>query len=219
VKRRFSTSWELAIGVVAYGLYLLVGRAVRTPEGRRRARRNGERILALERRLGIAVEAALQQRLLRRPRLVHALNAGYVAFNVTITAGWLWRMFTRRDVDYHALRRACVISYVAPQPVLLLFPTEPPRRLDGFVDTIAHLARIDIESPRLVRLYNPVAAMPSMHCAFAVVTAASMADRRHPLSTVYPPFVALVVVATGNHYVLDVVAGVALGLAARRLSG
>jgi len=216
--RRFSRKRELAIFVGGYGAYLLVRRAVFTPEGRRRARRNGERILALERRLGLAVEEPVQRRLLRRPRLVHALNVGYAAFNVTLTAGWLWRLFQRGDSGYHPLRRACVISYLAPQPVFLLFPTEPPRRLDGFVDTIAHLSRIDIESPGLVRFYNPVAAMPSLHCAFAVVTAASMAERSNPLSLAYPPLVALAVVATGNHYVLDVVGGFALGLAARKLS-
>jgi membrane-associated phospholipid phosphatase len=129
-------------------------------------------------------------------------------------------MFHRHDRGYHALRRACVISYLAPQPIFLLFPTEPPRRLDGegFIDTIAHLANIDIESPLLVRFYNPVAAMPSLHCAFAVVTAASLAERKSPLSLAYPPVVALAVVATGNHYVLDVVGGLALGLLARRLS-
>ena len=216
---KFSRRRELAIAVAGYGIYLLVRRAVCTAEGRRRARRNGERILALERRLGLALEAPVQRWFLRRPRLVHALNAGYAAFNVTLTVGWLWRLFMRSDDGYYALRRAAVIAYLAPQPIFLLFPAEPPRRLDGFVDTVSDLGPVSLDSPLLVRFYNPVAAMPSLHCAFAVVTAGSMAERSNPLSRAYPPLVALAVVATGNHYLLDVVGGAALGLVARRLAG
>ena len=83
---------------------------------------------------------------------------------------------------------------------------------------------IDIEHPHLVRFYNPVAAMPSHHVAFAVVSGAGIAMRaRSPLARAawraYPALVAVVVIATGNHYVLDVPAGAALGAAARALTG
>ena len=71
-----------------------------------------------------------------------------------------------------------------------------------------------------MRLYNPVAAMPSHHVAFAMVTGLGMARHaRNPLmrafGIVYPAAVSLVVVATGNHYTLDVIAGAALGVVAR----
>ena len=65
----------------------------------------------------------------------------------------------------------------------------------------------------LVRFYNPVAAMPSLHVAFAVVTGAEIASalglRRSVRSAAraYAPLVATVVAGTGNHYVLDAVAG------------
>jgi membrane-associated phospholipid phosphatase len=71
-------------------------------------------------------------------------------------------------------------------------------------------------------LYNPIAAMPSHHVAFAVVTGEGLAMRaRTRLGRVwrgYPPLVALVVLGTGNHFVVDVAAGAALGALARRLS-
>ena len=71
-----------------------------------------------------------------------------------------------------------------------------------------------------MRLYNPIAAMPSHHVAFAMVTGLGMARYgRNPLvrafGIVYPAAVSLVVVATGNHYTLDVIAGAVLGAAAR----
>jgi len=102
----------------------------------------------------------------------------------------------------------------------LAFPTEPPRALDGFVDTLSEVSGFDLEHPFLVRLYNPVAAMPSLHVAFAVVTGTAIAERARtrPVKTaayLYPALVTAVVAATGNHYVLDAAVGAALGAAAR----
>jgi hypothetical protein len=81
----------------------------------------------------------------------------------------------------------------------------------------------DLEHPLLVRFYNPVAAMPSLHVAFAVVTGAAIAERTDSRAVkaaayAYPPLVSLVVAATGNHYVLDAVGGAALGAAARSVA-
>jgi hypothetical protein len=214
---------ELGVGLLVYAVYLLVGRIVLRRDGRVRARRNGERVVALERRLGVDVEPALQRTLLRFPRTLHGLNVGYALFNVTLTVGWLVVLHRRRDPGFESLRRACLITHLGAQPAFLLFPTAPPRVLEGFVDTLAEVSGFDLEHPQLVRLYNPVAAMPSLHVAFAVVTAGAIADRAsstlgRAASHAYPPLVSLVVAGTGNHYVLDAVAGAALGAAARRVA-
>ena len=222
--RTFSLRREVTLGLAVYGLYLLVRALVLRSDGRARARRNAERIVAVEKGLGIGVEPALQRAVLRFPRTVHGLNVGYAAFNVTLTVGWLLLLYRRRDPAYHDLRRACQGAYVAAQPIFLLFPTEPPRALEGFVDTMSEVSGFDLEHPVLVRLYNPVAAMPSLHVAFAVLTGAAIAERAESrvvksAAYVYPPLVAFIVAATGNHYVLDAVAGAALGFAARRALG
>jgi hypothetical protein len=205
-----------------YALYLLVARHVLRRDGRTRARRNGERIVALEERLGIGVEPAVQRSLLRYPRLVHGLNAGYGLFNVTLTVGWLVLLYRRRDERFHRFRRTCLLAHVGAQPVFSLLPAAPPRVLDGFVDTMSEVSGLDLEHPVLVRFYNPVAAMPSLHVAFAVVTGAEIAARSDSVlvrsaARAYAPLVATVVAGTGNHYVLDAVAGAALGAIARRL--
>ena len=221
--RRFSFRREVALGLSVYGLYLLVGRLVLRRNGRARARRNAERVVALEERLGMHVEPAVQRALLRFPRLVHGLNVGYGLFNVTLTVGWLVVLFRRREPGYHGFRRACLLAHVGAQPLFLLFPTAPPRVLDGFVDTLSEVSGLDLEHPFLLRFYNPVAAMPSLHVAFAVVTGAEIAERSGSVvvrtaARAYAPLVATVVAGTGNHYALDAVAGAALGAAARRLS-
>lgn len=223
MSRRLSPRREITLGLLVYAVYLLVRWLVLRGDGRARARRNAERIVSLQERVGLDVEPVVQRAVLRFPRAVHGLNVGYAAFNVTLTVGWLALLFRRRDPEYHRLRRACVLAYLGAQPVFLLYPTEPPRALEGFVDTLSEVSGFDLEHPFLVRLYNPVAAMPSLHVAFAVLTGAAIAERAgssaaKAAALAYAPLVSLVVVATGNHYVLDAVAGGALGAAARSVA-
>lgn len=216
-------SWprEVAIGLGTYAAYLAVRRRVWTSEGRFRARRNALRVVAVEGCLGVALERGVQATALRRPRLVQALNVGYGVANVGFTLALLIMRFRARDARYHRVRRQVVLAHAGALPVFLLFPVAPPRALPGFVDTIAAVSRVDLEHPRLVRLYNPIAALPSQHVSLAVVTSGALADRARgrpgrAVAWTYPLAVGLVVVATGNHYVLDVAAGAALGAVARR---
>jgi hypothetical protein len=154
---------------------------------------------------------------------VHGLNVGYALFNVSFTVGWLVLLYRRRDPAFGRLRRACVLAHVGAQPVFLLFPVAPPRVLEGFVDTLSEVSGVDLEHPFLVRFYNPVAAMPSLHVAFATLTGAAIAERAESgavraAAYAYAPLVSLVVAGTGNHYVLDAVAGAALGAAAKGIA-
>ncbi len=211
------------IGLGVYAAYLLARQAKLRSGGRERAARNAERLVALERRLGVHVEPALQRALLPRRRLVAGLNVAYVTLNVAFTVGWLALLFRRRDPEFHRLRRAAVLAALGAQPVSLLFPVAPPRTLDDFVDTIAEVSGFDIDRGLVAELYDPIAAMPSIHVAFAVVTAAGVAEAAHSPWTraaapAYPPLVALVVFVTGNHYVLDAVGGGALAAAGLRMA-
>jgi membrane-associated phospholipid phosphatase len=64
---------------------------------------------------------------------------------------------------------------------------------------------------------NPVAAMPSLHVAFAVLVAVMIAGRLRSrwrwLLALYPVAMGFTLVYTGEHYVLDLLAGVAYALA------
>lgn len=221
--RRFSARREMAVGLGVYASYLLVRKLVVTPTGSRKAGANAERIVGLERRLGIHVEPKLQAALLPRRRLVAGLNVAYATLNVGLTVGWLMRLFHRRDPQFHRLRRAAVLATFGAQPVFLFFPVAPPRTLDHFVDTIADVSGFDLDSGLIAKLYDPIAAMPSIHVTYSVVMAAGIAETSRSalaraLAPAYPPLVALVVFVTANHYVLDAVAGATLGLAALRVA-
>jgi hypothetical protein len=221
--RRFSGRREVAIGLGVYALYLLAAHRKRGESGRAHAVANAARVVALERRLGIHVEPRLQALLLPRRRLLAVLNLAYVTLNVGLTVGWLMRLYAERHPEFHRLRRAAVLTSLGAQPVFVLFPCAPPRGHEAFVDTIADVSGIDLDSGLVSRLYDPLAAMPSIHLAYAVVTAAGIAGASRSralrrLAPGYPPLVALIVFVTANHYVLDAVAGAALGGLALRVS-
>jgi diacylglycerol O-acyltransferase / wax synthase len=222
-ERRFSGKREVAIGLGVYALYLLASRRKRGEAGQLQAARNAERVVALERRLGIHVEPRLQRLLLPNRRLLGVLNVAYVVSNAALTVGFLMRLYARRHPEFHHFRRAAVLTTLACQPVFYFFPCAPPRSLDHFVDTIADVSGIDLDSGAVAQLYDPLAAMPSIHVAYAVVTAAGVSvaaesPALRALAPAYPPLVAAVVFVTANHYVLDAVAGAAIAGAALRLS-
>ncbi len=89
-------------------------------------------------------------------------------------------------------------------------PTAPPRLIEGygFVDTINQYAQVTHDSALVKIFINPYAAIPSMHCAFALMIGATGAlIARHPITRifwcVYPLFVLFVVIVTANHFWLD----------------
>lgn len=217
-----TTRRELAIGIGGYAAYLAARHRVWNDAGRERAQRNSARVIAVEKRAGVFVEQRVQAAAGRWPRFAHVLNVGYAAANVTLSIGWLYLLFERGDVAYTRERRAVVAAWSGAIPVFAAFPVAPPRKVDGFIDTLLEHG-IDIERPGLVRWFNPIAAMPSYHVAFSTVTGVGLAGRaRSPLGRLawraYPGAVAAIVVATGNHYVADVAAGAALGALARRIT-
>ena len=213
---------EAGFALAAYGAYLLVRRMVWNDSGRRRAADNTTRLVDAERRVGLHIEPRVQQAALRFPRVVDIANAGYAAGNVALSVGWLMVMFHKGDAAYRDERRAAMIAFLGALPMFAIFPTAPPRTLDAFVDTLAERG-FSLDHPRLIRFYNPIAAMPSHHVAFATVTGFGLASRasgkwRRRGWRGYPAAVALVVIATGNHFVADVAGGAVLGAVARRLS-
>jgi diacylglycerol O-acyltransferase / wax synthase len=221
--RRFSGKREVAIGLGVYALYLLASRRKRGDAGRLQAAKNAERVVALERRLGIHVEPMLQELLLPHRRLLSVLNVAYVVSNAALTVGWLMRLYARRHPEFHRFRRAAVVTTLVCQPIFYFFPCAPPRSLDHFVDTIADVSGFDLDSGAVAQLYDPLAAMPSIHVAYAVVTSAgilgaSESPALRALAPAYPPLVAAVVFVTANHYVLDAVAGAAVAGVALRLA-
>ncbi|MGZ8781951.1 MAG: phosphatase PAP2 family protein, partial [Gaiellaceae bacterium] len=86
---------------------------------------------------------------------------------------------------------------------------------------------LNLSSDLLGSLYNPIAAVPSLHFGYSLIVGVALAQlashrwlRR--VGAAYPAAMLLIIVATGNHFILDAAAGalvVGAGwLAASRLS-
>ena len=93
------------------------------------------------------------------------------------------------------------------------FPVAPPRMLPGFVDVVAATHAIGSwHTGALASHANELAAMPSLHIAWAVwctvvVWRISTRGWARALAVVYPFVTAFAVLSTGNHFVLDVLGG------------
>ena len=111
----------------------------------------------------------------------------------------------------------------------VVYPAAPPRLSGlGFADTVTDNAGINLSSESLGSLYNPFAAVPSLHFGYALLVGGvvfALARRRWVrwIGAAYPPFMLFTIVATGNHFLLDAAAGglvtVLAFVAARRLAG
>lgn len=206
---------ELALVAVAALAY--VGVRAATEGSVPAAVANGRRILRLEEALGIAWEEAAQAALLDSDALVTLANWIYIFghWPVILTVGAI--LFVSRRASYLLLRRAMMVSGAIGFAFFALLPVAPPRLLPvGLVDTVADRS----ESYRALQppsLTNQYAAMPSLHFGWNLLvgivlflTFTTLAVR--VFAVLMPAAMGFAVIATANHYVLDVVVGAALVL-------
>ncbi len=171
-------------------------------------------ILSFEQSLGISPEHALDRWLAGHASLGLALSDYYDNAHFVVTLGilgWLW--WARADI-YRGLRNQLVLINVLAFVVFWRYPVAPPRMLPGFTDVVASTHAIGSwHSGALASDANQLAAMPSLHIAWAVwcVVAVWTATRRvwvRALMVLYPCLTGFAVLATGNHFVLDIVGGI-----------
>jgi hypothetical protein len=190
------------------------------------ALRHAQDVVSLERSLHIFVEGPVQHAALAVPRLVGTLGILYLALHLSVTGGLLIWLHRRRPAAYPLVRTTLLLATALAVIGYVLFPTAPPRLSHvGISDTVSG-GYVNLNKGLVSSLYNPYAAVPSMHIAYALIVGASLARyAQHPITRLaglaYVPFVLLVIVATGNHFFVDAAAGAAVTgvalLAARQL--
>ena len=131
----------------------------------------------------------------------------------------LW-LHQRRPAAFAFVRTTLLLASGLALVGFLVYPTAPPRLAGiGIAETVSN-GHISLNDGLVSSLYNPYAAVPSMHIGYALVIAGSLLRYdRHPLvralGVLYAPVVLFVVVATGNHFFVDAAAGAGVaGLAA-----
>lgn len=172
-------------------------------------------LLSVERALHIDPEHALDRWLAPHHTLALVISDYYDNAHFVVTLGLLGWLWWRRADIYRPLRNALVLVNVLAFVVFWLFPVAPPRLLPGFVDVVAATHAIGSwHTGELATVANQYAAMPSLHIAWAAwcTLAAWRAWRQRwvrALALCYPFITAFAVLATGNHYVLDLLGGLA----------
>jgi hypothetical protein len=177
-------------------------------------------VASLERHLHVFVEARVQHAASSLPGLVGLLGLAYLTLHLSVTSGYLLWLHQRRPEAFPAVRTTLLIASALSVIGFLLYPTAPPRDAGlGIADTISG-GHVNLNKGIIASLYNPYAAIPSMHAGYALVIGISLVreGRRRLLQVIgalYPVLVVFVIVATGNHFFFDAVTGMAtVGVAA-----
>ena len=159
---------------------------------------------------GVAVEQGVQAAL-GGALLSHV----YLAAQIVVLPLVLFVLYRVASHVYPRLRNTVIATWMLSLPVYALFPVAPPRLAElGMTDSVSETSAVALAGHSTM-FYNPIAAVPSLHCGFALALAVAVATVvRQPwlkaLALRWAPLVVLSTVATANHYVFDVAAGLAI---------
>jgi hypothetical protein len=186
----------------------------------REALRHGWLLLRAERFLHVAVELPVNHVLAPHRLLGQVLAVYYDFAHGFLTFGLLLALYAFRAQLYRPARSALMLINAAALVVFLLVPVAPPRLLNGagFIDVVADSGTWgswEAGNSALAEHADKFASVPSLHVAWALwvlrsAFAASSSRVLRTLAAGHLAITATVVVVTGNHYVVDVVAGAAL---------
>jgi membrane-associated phospholipid phosphatase len=214
-RRWRSVPRELAL--VAGGVALYFGVRGYTHANTDVAAQHAHDIVTWEQDIGIYVEPSMQDLADDAHWLTTIMNWVYIWGHWPVIAVTLLWLVLDHPAGYRVTRNAMLISGAAGLFVFALYPVAPPRLAHlGLVDTVTtYSSAYRVLQPQA--FVNQYAAMPSLHSGWdllvgmAIITAASSLALRL-VGFAMPVLMAFAVVATANHYVVDVVAGIALVL-------
>jgi membrane-associated phospholipid phosphatase len=139
----------------------------------------------------------------------------YLAAQIVVLPAVLVAMYRWAPRIYPRLRSTVIATWMLALPVYAMFPVAPPRLAGlGMTDAVSDTSAVALAG-HSTWFYNPIAAVPSLHCGFAmaigVAVAAAVKSRWMKIAALaWGPLVALSTVATANHYLFDVAAGLAI---------
>jgi hypothetical protein len=151
--------------------------------------------------------------------LIIACNYFYGSLHFVVTIGVLIFLFRKYSNDYPLARNTLAIATGLALIGFTLVPLMPPRLLPShqgfqhFVDTAdKYPAFWSFKRGAVAQISNQFAAMPSVHCAWALWCAIALVPRLRRrwakiLAALYPVGTVTAIVLTANHYFIDAVAG------------
>jgi membrane-associated phospholipid phosphatase len=173
-------------------------------------------LISLERGMHLFVEPSIQAWASGSHFVIVLASWLYVNAQGPITIAALLFLYLRHNRSFYFVRNMFLIAMGIALVAYLVFPTAPPRFLPewGFTDTVANVTPVNVShtSSSMTALFNPYAAVPSMHVAFALMIAVPLAKltRRRVvrvLWALYPLLMTFVIVVTANHFIVDALLG------------
>jgi len=181
---------------------------------------NGLRIADVEHRFTGLWELSLQSFVASSDVLRELTSWTYWHSQFTVLGLSLLWIYLWRNESFVRARNTLLLANVIGLVGFVLVPTAPPRMFPelGFVDTLAGFG-INHDSAIVRADSNPYAAMPSLHAADALIIGVTLALVVRPrwlkaLWLLWPAWVWFSVIATGNHFWLDILAGIVVAIVA-----
>jgi hypothetical protein len=213
---------QVSLFVVAYLAYRLARGLV---EGQATAAfQHARELISIEQTLHVFVEPSVQAWASGSHFVMVSASWLYVNAQTSITAGALLYLYLRYNRSFYFVRNMFMIAMAIALVGYVLFPTAPPRFMPewGFIDSVSDFTGVHVShaSGSMTALFNPYAAVPSMHVAFALMIGWPLArlTRWTPVRIawfLYPFLMAFVIVVTANHFIADALLGaVTAGLSA-----
>jgi hypothetical protein len=209
---------SVQVAIVVGGIIAYFGVRGLTDGSPEVARAHARSIVALEEHLHLYHEAAFQSLIVGSGVLSTLANWVYIWGHWPVIIATLIWLALSHPQQFLRLRNAMLISGGIGIMVFTTYPVAPPRLAHlGLVDTVTERSdayRV-LQPPAFVNQY---AAMPSLHVGWdllvgiMIATTASAVWLRW-IGRLMPVLMALAVVVTANHYIVDVIAGVSIALA------
>jgi len=204
---------QLAIWFGFLLLYQVVrGIADRDPT---RAFENGLGVIRIEERVGDLFELTAANLIAGSHFLTFLVSWTYWNSEFTVVGLTLLFVYLRRHDYFHRFRNWILLANVIGLVGYVVVPTAPPRMFPtfGFPDTLRDFGGLNHGSGVIEFAANPYAAMPSLHAADALIVGLTMSFvcRRwwsKTLWLLWPAWVWFAVMASGNHFWLDILAGI-----------
>ena len=204
---------QVAIWFGFLGAYQLArGIADRNPP---KAFENGLHVIGIEQHANALFELTLQRIVDGSQILATAASWTYWNSEFTVLGLALLWVYLRRNEAFIRFRNTILLANVIGLVGYILLPTAPPRMFPdfGFDDTLSGFSQLNHGSGLVEFAANPYAAMPSLHAADALIVGLVLFSvcRSRIAKLVWllwPGWVWFSVMATGNHFWLDVLGGI-----------
>lgn len=204
---------QVLLFFLAYNGYRLVRGVADDPGVTAAAFDNARQLISLEQSLGLFVEPAVQAWSTGTNFLEDVASWLYINAQTSVTVGSLAFVYLFHNPSFYFIRNMFMVAMGIALIGYTVYPTAPPRFFPewGFEDSVSNFVGVTPESS-VNALFNPYAAVPSMHVAFALmigIPLSRLISNRigRIFWTVYPALVVFVIVATGNHFIADAVLG------------